>query len=262
MSVKSAARSVARRVLPIGVRKALRSARIHSAARKRSGDLIALATLFGTDPWGVRAYAPHYQRHFRHLRDRKLTVLEIGVGGYGAPDEGGESLRTWKWFFPRAEIVGIDLYDKRALEEERIRLFQGSQDDPRFLTEVIAEIGRPDIIIDDGSHLNGHVLASFVHLFPLLKDDGIYVIEDTQTAYWPTWGGDTIDRNSMQTSMGFAKSLIDGLNHAEFLLPGYSPTYYDQHIVGLHFYHNLVFIDKGSNDEASNMVTGGVLRTS
>lgn len=261
MSVKSAVRSVARRVLPVGVRNAFRSARIHSAARKRSGDLIALATLFGTDKWGVHWYARHYQRHFQHLRDRKLTVLEIGVGGYGAPDEGGESLRSWKWFFPRAEIVGIDLYDKRALEEERIRVFQGSQDDPRFLNEVIAEIGRPDIIIDDGSHLNAHVLASFAHLFPHLKDGGTYVIEDTQTAYWPTWGGSLTDRNSGQTSMGFAKSLIDGLNHAEFLSADDSPSQYDRQIVGLHFYHNLVFIDKGVNDEVSNMVTNGILRT-
>ena len=46
-----------------------------------------------------------------------------------------------------------------------------------------------DIIIDDGSHLNRHVVKSFQVLFPLLADDGIYVAEDTQTAYWPGEGG-------------------------------------------------------------------------
>ena len=54
--------------------------------------------------------------------------------------------------------------------------------------------------------------------------------------------------------MPFFKSLVDGLNHKEFIIPGYKPTYYDQHIISIHFYHNLIFIYKGLNDEPSNLV--------
>ncbi len=36
-----------------------------------------------------------------------------------------------------------------------------------------------DIIIDDGSHMNRDVIKSFELLFPLLNDNGIYIVEDT-----------------------------------------------------------------------------------
>lgn len=247
-------------MLPATSRVKLRQGVTRFKAKKNSGNLIALAELFGTDKWGSHWYAQHYQRHFEHLRLRKMVVMEIGVGGYDNPDAGGQSLRAWKWFFPNSLIVGIDIYEKRH-EEERIRIFQGSQDDGAFLQRVVAEVGRPDIVIDDGSHISAHVIESFRVLFPLLQDNGIYVVEDTQSSYWPTWGGVLDDRNRLDTSMGFCKSLIDGLNYTEFLNEAYAPSYYDLNIIAMHFYHSMVFMQKGANDEKSNMVTNGVLRT-
>ena len=40
-------------------------------------------------------------------------------------------------------------------------------------------VGTFDIILDDRSHLNKDVIQSFETLFPLLNDNGIYIIEDT-----------------------------------------------------------------------------------
>jgi len=54
--------------------------------------------------------------------------------------------------------------------------------------------------------------------------------------------------------MNFFKSLIDGLNYEEFTLDEYVPTYFDRHIVAMHFYHNLVFIYKGLNNEGSSVL--------
>jgi demethylmacrocin O-methyltransferase len=54
-----------------------------------------------------------------------------------------------------------------------------------FLDSVLAEHGAPELIIDDGSHINEHIITTFKHLFPRLKEGGYYVIEDTQTSYWP-----------------------------------------------------------------------------
>jgi hypothetical protein len=51
---------------------------------------------FGTDKWGDHWYTQHYQRYFRPLRDKRLTLLEIGVGGYEDSGEGGACLRMWK----------------------------------------------------------------------------------------------------------------------------------------------------------------------
>jgi len=224
-----------------------------------SNNLKELAIIYGSDKWNPHWYTPHYQRRFQSLRKKRLNILEIGVGEYGKPNKGGASLRMWKRYFPYSRIYSIDIYDKSALQEDRIAIFRGNQADEKFLKDIYQQIGSLDIVIDDGSHVNSHVITSFKALFPLLNDNGIYVVEDTQTSYWPKYGkeqygGDSDNLNNPTTIMGFFKSLSDGLNHAEFIRPGYSPNYFDKHIVSMHFYHNLIFIYKGHNDEGSNIV--------
>src|SRR5439155_21067965 len=96
----------------------------------------------------------------------------------------------WKEYFPHAVIVGIDIYDKSSLAEDRVTILQGDQSDPEFLADVSRRFGPFDVIIDDGSHVSAHVIASFHYLFGSLTDDGIYAIEDLQTSYWErTYGG-------------------------------------------------------------------------
>lgn len=223
-------------------------------------DLAFLAGYFNTDKMGNHFYAPHYMTHFRAFRRQRIKLLEIGVGGVAAPDFGGHSLRMWKRYFPRAEIYSVDIYDKSALEESRIRIFRGSQIDPGLWAEVFKEVGEFDLIIDDGSHVNRHVLETFRMLFPRLKSGGIYVIEDTQTSYWPNYEGDGCTLDNPATQMNFYKRLVDGLNYQEFPSGGVqAATEYDRQITSLHFYHNMVFIYKGANDEPSNKAKCGVL---
>ena len=212
-------------------------------------DLPALARHFDTDKWGERWYAVHYQRHLAHLKHRRFNLLEIGVGGHEAPDQGGASLRMWKAFFPAAQIYGIDLFDKSALEERRIKIFRGSQADPEFLRWVANRIGRIDVVIDDGSHINEHVIVSFKTLFPLLPDGGIYAIEDLCTSYWPEFGGRD-DPAAANTGMGMLKQLVDGINWEEYRVR--APGTFDRMITSVHFYHNLAFVCKGRNEEGSN----------
>ncbi len=212
--------------------------------------LADLARHFQTDKWGQHRYAQHYQRHLEHLRDEPINLLEIGVGGYTDPARGGESLRMWKAFFPRATIFGLDLHEKSALEEDRIRIFRADQSQPHALRLVAEQIGRLDVVVDDGSHLSPHVRISFDTLFPLLHRDGIYAIEDLQTSYWPEFQGSE-DRHDPNTSMALVKDLLDGLNYEEFVDENYEPTYTDLHITEVHAYHNLVFIQKGANTEGT-----------
>ena len=212
-------------------------------------DLNRLAWSVGTDKWGNHWYTQHYQRYFEPLRNKRLNVLEIGVGGYEARDEGGESLRMWKTYFRKSRIVGIDIYDKSDLSERRIDIRQCDQTDSEALRRLSREYGGFDIIIDDGSHLNEHVIKSFQVLFPLLRQNGLYVVEDTQTAYWPTWGGGI---NDPRSSMAFFKTLADGLNHVEYPIANYDPNYFDQNVVEIAFFHNLIFIRKGNNNEKAN----------
>jgi hypothetical protein len=218
-----------------------------------------LAEIYKSDKWGAHFYTPHYITHFHKFKNNKINLLEIGVGGYDNPHSGGNSLRMWKRYFSKGNIFSIDIYDKTFLEEKRIKIFKGSQIDKLFLSEVVKQISELDIIIDDGSHINNHVIETFNILFPFLKEGGIYVIEDTQTSYWPECGGDSKNLNDANTTMNFFKKLTDGLNYKELLLPGYQPSYLEKNIVSMHFYHNLIFIYKGNNNEESNLLRNNQL---
>jgi methyltransferase family protein len=217
-------------------------------------NLKTLATIYVSDKWNSHWYAQYYEDIFRRERRRRVSVLEIGVGGYDDPVMGGSSLRMWNGYFPNGRIYGIDLYDKSPHDRRRIKTFRGSQTDSRFLDMVVREIGKIDVIIDDGSHRNEHILFAFQHLFPHLADGGVYAIEDIQTSYWSEYGGNEVDCNDTGTAMGYFKSLADGLNWEEYR-GNYSPTYLDQNIKWIAFYHNLIIIRKGSNREGSNMIS-------
>lgn len=218
---------------------------------RHSRDLVWLGKHYKTDKWGEHWYLQHYEHHFAPLRRKRLNLLEIGVGGYGNANEGGYSLRMWKAYFPHANIFGIDIYDKKRFEEKRIKIFQGSQIDEHFVRKTVEEIGGVDIVIDDGSHINEHVIRTFQILFPLLRNPGIYVVEDTQTSYWPGFGGSSDELGSPGTVMGYFTALPHCINYEEVLRSGYRPTELDQTVVSVQFYHNLIFIYKGLNNEGS-----------
>ena len=228
----------------------------HLYARMRWGrNLPALAAYFGSDKWGIHWYARHYQAHFARLRRKRLRVLEIGVGGFADPRKGGASLRMWKAYFPNARIIGLDIADKRLHDEDRIKTVIGSQDDEALLQRLSRTEGPFDIVIDDGSHQNAQVIRSFLILFPLLAENGIYAVEDTQTAYWPDFGGAPPQDAAAPTSMNYLKALADALNYREFPpAEGWEPHPFGPHVVAVHFYHNLVFVQKGTNDEPSNIL--------
>jgi hypothetical protein len=209
-------------------------------------DLTSLAKIYKTDKWGRHAYTPIYDNWFRPLRHQPVRLLEIGVGGNDKPHHGGHSLRMWKRYFPKGQITGIDLYDKSAFIETRINIFKGDQSDADFLREVSQAEGPFDIVIDDGSHVQSHILASFEALFPLLNSGGIYVIEDTQTSYWPKFEGSTSEMKSVSSAMNYFIHRVHGVNRTEWLGEGQLPDIPDQRINSISFYHNLIVITKKS----------------
>lgn len=213
-------------------------------------DLGALARRFGSDKWGDHFYTPLYERHFAGLRDQRVRLLEIGVGGFEAPDRGGESLRMWRHYFRRGLVFGLDLFDKSALDDLRIATITGDQSDAAGLRRIAEGIGPLDIVIDDGSHVSDHVLASFAALFPLLAPGGLYVIEDLQTSYWPGWNGGRAPADPA-TTIGFLKTLLDALHHQDRIEPAHDLPPCGPDIRALHVYRNIAFIEKGANAEGT-----------
>jgi len=207
-------------------------------------NLNLIGKYYGTDKVTVHNYTPIYMTHFRKLRNRKVKLLEIGIGGYNNPTKGGRSLKMWKSYFRKGMIYGIDIFDKSQIQENRIIVFKGDQTDIDLLNRITIETGKLDIIIDDGSHINNHVIKTFTILFQKLKKGGIYVIEDTQTSYMEDFGGDATTLSNPKTTMNFFKQLTDLVNRKEFSNFGKFDEYLDFHINSIHFYPNIIFIHK------------------
>ena len=102
-------------------------------------------------------YLETMDKHFKHIRHKAKKVLEIGV-------QTNRSVRTFKEYFENATIYGVDIDPKcKEYEEDRIKIFIGNQGDKKFLETLPDDL---DVIIDDGSHQEFHVLTSLHYLFP------------------------------------------------------------------------------------------------
>jgi hypothetical protein len=140
-------------------------------------DLDLIGAIEGTDKCSSVAsrwdYLRHYQRIFAPFQHQEINLIEIGIAD-------GSSLKTWKAFFSKARIVGVDIMPECArFADDRTIIEIGSQDDPGFLARL-CQRHPPTIIIDDGSHRADHVIFTFERLFPTLLAGGIYVAEDLE----------------------------------------------------------------------------------
>lgn len=201
--------------------------------------------LYGTDKSSIcHGYSKYYENYFNYLRDDEITLLEIGVGGENT-QLGGASLKSWKDYFQNGKIIGIDIYDKTELNSDRLTVFKGSQIDENFLKELINNIGTPDIIIDDASHINPYTIKSFQILFPLLKQGGLYIIEDLSCSYrYGFEGNANLQDIKPNTIMNYLFKMLHNIQEVFLAIPNFKQ---DSDFVGIefvHFYKDIVFIKK------------------
>jgi len=179
-------------------------------------------------------YFPIYERYFSEWKNKSLTFLEIGTCF-------GGSLEMWRnYFCPLAKIISIDINPNCAeLQIPGTFIRIGDQSDPKFLQSVVDEFGVPDIVLDDGSHIQKHIQASFDFFYPLMHKNSIYMVEDLHTAYWEEYGGDCEN-----TFVEFAKMCADKLN-ASYSRGKIKPDYITKQTLGVHFYDSMVVFEKG-----------------
>lgn len=192
-------------------------------------------------------YFPVYETHFERFRNRHVTVFEIGVG------EGG-SLQQWRRYLgPFSIIVGLDIYPRcKQVEEDQIHIRIGSQIDLDFLARVVAEFGNPDIVIDDGSHLQSHVNTTFDFLYPLVAKNGVYLVEDLHAAYWPDHGGGLRCHGSFIET---AKDYVDKM-HADYIEDATVRSKAGDRTTSIHFYDSVVVFEVGERRVMGNRMTG------
>lgn len=112
-------------------------------------------------------------------RDFSGRLLEIGVMD-------GLSMKMWREYYPKAEIIGIDIKDMSHMhnsdwqvpESVKLLTLDGTK------KADMQPLGMFDIIIDDGSHYWKDQQKSFELLYySQLNKDGVYILEDLWTSH-------------------------------------------------------------------------------
>jgi SAM-dependent methyltransferase len=122
-------------------------------------------------------YGRQYEHMFENYRDKQIKYLEIGVYN------GGSLLAMNETFHNNKLIVGVDINPEcKKYEDPSKNIFVeiGDGTDYNFIKMINKKYGPFDIILDDGSHNNKDVIKTFERFFPLLNDNSLYIVEDTE----------------------------------------------------------------------------------
>lgn len=152
-------------------------------------------------------------------RTRPVRMLEMG-SFYG------DSVTRWRDFLhPDSLVVGIDIDSKFvSIADSRRRHVRicGEQGDS-LLSDVAAEFGPFDVIVDARSHASSHIVNSFRRLFDgALNDHGTYLIQDV---YFDRW---TLYSSFSPADLG--SGLVD-LLHGHYRVATSVANFHSGHIV-------------------------------
>lgn len=164
----------------------------------------------GSDSPNGNNYANFYENWFSKNKSSVTNICEIGV-------EGGKSLSVYYDYFSNVEIYGLDIEDKSVYNNDRIKTFILDQSNESSLDSFVSYCNQLnikfDFILDDGSHDVEHQQLTFGKLFQLVKDGGIYIIEDLGSSYF-TLGTTLYDYTQTQSKIN--NNTIKFLNQRPF----------------------------------------------
>ena len=193
-------------------------------------------------------YFEIYDRHFRKYRDKDVVLLEVGVSR-------GGSLQMWSDYFGEgSKFYGIDIDPRcKEFENENTKIFIGSQSDRKFLDYVKDNIPPVDILIDDGGHYMNQQIILFEQLFGYIKQNGVYLCEDTHSSYWLVFGGGYKRRG---TFIEYSKNFIDMLNAFHSEQSKYKINNFTKSVNSIHYYDSVLVIEKRKREKPKDVVSG------
>ena len=150
-----------------------------------------------------------YDFHTKHIHNKtNQAVLEIGSFK-------GESLKMWKEFFPNAKIASVDIKTTREVEEIKgVKFFEGCQSSNEIKEKVKEQFPEGfDLIIDDASHQNELTIQTFKNYWELVKDGGVFIIEDLHCSFSSCTSNTRLDAETNKTPLGYLKGLIKDVNY-------------------------------------------------
>jgi len=219
------------------------------------------------DKWDP--YFDVYETWFSKFRNTAPRILEIGVQNGGSTD-------MWlEYFGPGTQIVGVDI-DPRCLQHAKkdLQIVIGDQGSDQFWKDFFKEQRESfDIIIDDGSHRMHDMKVTFAHANRHVKENGIYLIEDTHTAYWNNSSifpdiphGSLLNHGlyNHNNICEFAKLAVDVLSNEHMTQYRGRVDQIDEQVAdlfknvkSLHFYNSIIVFEIGQQKEFKRCINSG-----
>ena len=189
-------------------------------------------------------YFQVYEEIFNRYIGKKITFVEIGVMH-------GGSLFMWREYFGKnARIIGIDLNTKaKELEKHGFEIYIGSQSDKNFWKSFFDQVGKIDILLDDGGHGNAQQIITLSEVIQHTNDDGLIVIEDTHASYLKKFGNP-----SKHSFINYSKYLIDVLNSRFPDVKNKKNNGFKNKIYSISFYESIVSIKINSKKSIETTV--------
>lgn len=181
-------------------------------------------------------YFEVYETYFHKFINESPVVVEVGIC------QGGSAEMWLKYFGPESTIVGIDIQDCTNYTTKGCTQIIGDQGNPAFWDSFLQKYPKIDIFIDDGSHQLEHQILTLQKVWPFIKNNGVYICEDTHTNLWSEFKGGIKNKN---TFLEYSKDLTDillnqhsrgigdsnYLNLVEHYKNLYSVSFYDSMVV-------------------------------
>jgi hypothetical protein len=164
----------------------------------------ALAKAAGRTDKGTTGhnYVEVYERFILQWKNDPIKIFEIGI-------ESGGSLLMWQEYFPKAKIFAVDIVDKAAMSNTRVKTIVGDQSKRADLQKAIDISGGDiDILIDDGGHSMEQQQVSLAYLFKFVKPGGYYILEDIHTSLPALWNGYGVDPDGKNTTLGMIQNYM------------------------------------------------------
>ena len=135
-----------------------------------------------TDKNTIHSYLSLYQSLLKNKKITSTNIIEIGI------DEGG-SIKLWHDYFPNATIYGCDIQNSisnicdEIKNNNRIKLYTSINPYDELFINEIKDV-RFDFALDNGLHTLESMIQFINVYLPLMKEDGILIIEDVQDIKW------------------------------------------------------------------------------
>ncbi len=117
-----------------------------------------------------------YDENLEPYHDLPIRLLEIGIYK-------GASLALWQKYFTKGQIFGVDIQDQRVEKYTNLERVHVAFVDA-YSEEVAKELGKFDIVIDDGPHTVDTLQKCIKYYSPQINKGGLLVLEDVQDPSW------------------------------------------------------------------------------